>query len=216
MVKKNNICIICRKYEGADFAPSDFTLDSIARKARSGKKEDIEKLISHLEEKHPDQIEDIQYLQKYLSSQKETEEVQEVVSEKDVLREQSFYSGMKYDIAPDEEVAIHPAADSLPMMDAEALERFAEDIRTNKQHDRVLTIQGVLIDGRNRLKACRMLGIPTKAEEISDKTDVVSRVISLNMSRRQLTQSQKATTAVLLMSEMGKLKLALMRKQETY
>jgi hypothetical protein len=209
MVEKKNIYKIFKKYEEAPLYKEDFSVGRLAESARLGNAEALKRFIGYLQKKYPNQTEDIQYLQEYLSSQKETEEVQEeAINEKDSPPRRPFHSGMKYDIAPDEDVAIHPVADSLPMMDAEALERFAEDIRINEQQDRVLTIQGVLIDGRNRLKACRMLGIPTKAEEISDKTDVVSRVISLNMSRRQLTQSQKATTAVLLMSEMGKLKLA--------
>ena len=57
---------------------------------------------------------------------------------------------------------------------------------------------GKIIDGRNRYEACQELGIDEfEIEEFEGSEDeMVEHVVSLNMSRRQLTSGQKAVVGV--------------------
>jgi len=242
---KKDIEVVIKKYENQECFTSDFVIESIAKKAYSGEKEKVERLIKHLEINHPGQIELIGRLKKHLLPESELTQTPESASEPEAKQEPSqepnaipdsvsavtninvseavaeqiesnetssqerqYHVGMEYEINPDDKVDIHPAAETMPMMDGESIALLAEDIKTNGQLVPILTINGKLIDGRNRLKACRLLGIPAKAKEIADTTDAVAHVVSLNMNRRQLTKQQRATAAVLLIPKFGKLDLA--------
>jgi hypothetical protein len=97
--------------------------------------------------------------------------------------------------------AVHPAADVFPMMDDEALAELAEDIKANGQQvPIVLDKDGVLIDGRNRLKACQIAGVEPVFETFSGK-DPVSYILSLNVTRRHLTKAQAAMAAAMMYPE---------------
>jgi ParB-like chromosome segregation protein Spo0J len=90
---------------------------------------------------------------------------------------------------------IHPYADMFPMLPDADLDALAADISSNGQrHPILLTFDGVLVDGRNRLEACKRAGVPPKFRTID--ADPVGYIISANMQRRDLTQGQKAHLAV--------------------
>ncbi len=86
---------------------------------------------------------------------------------------------------------VHPACAMLPMMSQASLEEMAEDIAANGQHQPVITFEGVLLDGRNRLRACEIAGIEPEIREW-DGEDPVRWVLSLNFHRRHLSDSQKS------------------------
>jgi hypothetical protein len=54
---------------------------------------------------------------------------------------------------------IHPAAELFPMMSADELRELGEDIKKNNLHEGVALLDGMLLDGRNRLDAMEMAGI---------------------------------------------------------
>src|SRR5437764_11877865 len=94
---------------------------------------------------------------------------------------------------------IHEAADRFPMMGPQQLDELAADIKANG-----LTLPPVyfvtkagerlLVDGRNRLEACCRAGINPDVEgnEIHEgKVDPYSYVISANIRRRHLSNTQK-------------------------
>jgi ParB-like chromosome segregation protein Spo0J len=55
---------------------------------------------------------------------------------------------------------VHPIADLFPMMTDEELANLAADIKANGLiHPVVLDKNGVLLDGRNRDRACQIAGI---------------------------------------------------------
>jgi len=90
---------------------------------------------------------------------------------------------------------IHPYADMFPMLPDDDLDALAADISSNGQrHPILLTFDGVLVDGRNRLEACKRAGVPPKFRTID--ADPVDYIISANMQRRDLTKGQKALLAV--------------------
>jgi ParB-like chromosome segregation protein Spo0J len=80
----------------------------------------------------------------------------------------------------------------------EELQGLVEDIRENGQGEPVhLWHDGTLLDGRNRLEACNRLGIePDICQFDSDAAiNPVAYVLSHNLHRRHLSQSQKAMVA---------------------
>lgn len=90
---------------------------------------------------------------------------------------------------------VHPIADVFPMMTGEAFELLKEDIRVNGQREPIVFWKNMLVDGRNRLKACEQLGIEPDESELMDETDPVAWVVSHNLYRRHLTESQRAIIA---------------------
>lgn len=93
-------------------------------------------------------------------------------------------------------VKVHPAADVFPMLEGEEYEALREDIRQNGVRVRpVLDADGLLVDGRNRLRACDELGITPVFDRLPAGADVVDFVISANLRRRHLNASQRAMFA---------------------
>lgn len=90
---------------------------------------------------------------------------------------------------------IHPAADIFPMMATAAFNELKEDIRQHGQRDYIVLFEGRVLDGRNRLKACQELGIEPDVGELEECKDPVAFVVSKNLHRRHLTESQRSTVA---------------------
>src|SRR5215472_1405505 len=87
---------------------------------------------------------------------------------------------------------VHPVADLFPMMTDEELADLAEDIKVNGLiHPIVRDQHGVLIDGRNRLRACEMAGIEPSYTML-DGQDPVAFILSANVTRRHLSKGQQA------------------------
>jgi DNA adenine methylase len=100
---------------------------------------------------------------------------------------------------------IHPAANLFPLMDGADFDAFVEDIREHGLHESIWrawvpdptapkTRKQVVLDGRNRLRACIALRIrPTFRDYEGDDPNAFA--ISLNLHRRHLTPSQRAAIA---------------------
>jgi len=90
---------------------------------------------------------------------------------------------------------IHPAAEIFPMLSDEELDSLAVDIKTHGLRHPLVMHDRELLDGRNRLAACKIAGVaPSFVEYEGDSP--VSFVISVNIKRRQLDASQRACVAV--------------------
>ena len=91
----------------------------------------------------------------------------------------------------------HPIACTLPMLEGKELQDFADDIRINGLQQSVTIFEGMVLDGRNRMVACEMVGVePTFRYFEGTKLEALSRVWSLNRWRRHLTSSQAAAAEV--------------------
>lgn len=104
--------------------------------------------------------------------------------------------------APDPVLPVHPAADAFPKMAQSDLLALAEDIRVNGLQQPIVTCRGVLIDGRNRLQACALAGVPPtfiSRDSLSDD-EVISYIISVNMRRRHLDVAQREAIAAKLVT----------------
>jgi len=90
--------------------------------------------------------------------------------------------------------AIHPVADLFPYLDGDEYSDLVASIREHGQHTAVVVHDGVLLDGRNRLRACVDAGVkPLAAEYTGDDTD--SYALSVNIDRRHLSKGQRAMIA---------------------
>lgn len=88
----------------------------------------------------------------------------------------------------------HPAAEIFPMMSDEELHGLAEDIREHGLVEPLWRIRvnerWLVLDGRNRLKACLSLGVEVYWETF-EGDDPVGFVVSRNLHRRHLNASQR-------------------------
>jgi len=93
------------------------------------------------------------------------------------------------------EVVIHPLAGLFPMMSRDELDALTEDIRQNGLREPIKLLDGAVLDGRNRLRACERAGVEPRFEDV-DGGDPLSYVISANVKRRKMfSKAQRAIAA---------------------
>jgi site-specific DNA-methyltransferase (adenine-specific) len=88
------------------------------------------------------------------------------------------------------ELKNHPAADAFPMMDALRLDELKADIAANGQREPITLCDGMILDGRNRYRACVDLGIEPETREYMG--DPWAFAWSLNGARRDLELTVRA------------------------
>jgi hypothetical protein len=85
----------------------------------------------------------------------------------------------------------HPLANLFPMMEQADIEKMGDDIVTFGLRHKIVLLDGMVLDGRNRQAACIFADVAPEYEDY-DGDDPIGFVWSLNMERRHLTPSQKA------------------------
>ena len=88
----------------------------------------------------------------------------------------------------------HPVCLLFPQLGKQELEELADDIRENGLLNEIVTLDGKILDGRNRLAACRIAKVKPRFKEF-DGDDAIAWMISQNLVRRHLTASQRAVVA---------------------
>lgn len=88
----------------------------------------------------------------------------------------------------------HPLSEIFPLMGDADLAALADDIEANGLRDPVWLYEGKILDGRNRYRACRLKDIDHRVEHYKGR-DPLGFVISKNLHRRHLTESQRAMVA---------------------
>lgn len=96
-----------------------------------------------------------------------------------------------------DQLQFHPFADLFPLMEGAEFDELVADIKANGQHEPIVTYEGMILDGRNRYRACLAAGRkPVTVTLVPDKPifkafDPVAFIISKNIHRRHLTAEQK-------------------------
>lgn len=106
----------------------------------------------------------------------------------------------KLKLATTQNLKTHELAGALPMLGEEELQLLADSIKERGlNHPIVIKVidgEDYLIDGRNRLAACRLADVePTFIEWMGD---VASFIYSVNVARRHMTLSQSAIAEALI------------------
>jgi hypothetical protein len=98
-----------------------------------------------------------------------------------------------------DDLPFHELSNLFPLLTGQEFDDLKVDIEKHGQHEPILTYQGQIIDGRNRYRACRELGIEPRLQEWDGNGSLVAFVLSLNLHRRHLTSSQRAAIAAELL-----------------
>lgn len=85
----------------------------------------------------------------------------------------------------------HEYANLFPLMNSKEFKELKADIKEHGQQDPIVLFGGKILDGRNRFNACEELDIEPKTKEYRGK-NALQYVMSTNLKRRHLTDSQKA------------------------
>lgn len=104
---------------------------------------------------------------------------------------------IRFEHAPAVPDEFHEFANLFPMLQGDVLDGLREDIRQNGVREPIVFLNGEILDGRNRYMCARDLGIEYPRVEFSGN-DPLSFVISHNLHRRHLSESQRASVAAKL------------------
>lgn len=98
---------------------------------------------------------------------------------------------------PAESTEFHPFAEIFPMLDDEQLHGLAQDIAAHGLLDPIIMYERKILDGRCRYRAGRIAGVAPRFEDYVGN-DPLGYVVSHNLHRRHLTESQRAMVAARL------------------
>ena len=97
---------------------------------------------------------------------------------------------------------IHPIAELFPRMPGEEFVALKKDIRANGLLEPIWLYEGKVLDGRHRYFACQEVGVEASYRQY-EGTNPLGFVVSLNLNRRHLTESQRAMVAASLATMTG-------------
>jgi hypothetical protein len=92
-------------------------------------------------------------------------------------------------------ISSHAAAELFPFMSDEELGELAADIRAHGLLEPIVLLDGLVLDGRNRLRACEASGVEPRFVDWDGSGDPALWVISKNLKRRHLDTSQRSRIA---------------------
>ncbi len=98
---------------------------------------------------------------------------------------------------------IHPMANAFPMLTDEELEELTANIQANGLLHPIVMQAGQLIDGRNRLEACKLAQVEPRFVELEASISAVDYILSVNIHRRHLTKGQQAMAYAIAYPEGG-------------
>ena len=98
---------------------------------------------------------------------------------------------------PQQPMLYHELANLFPLLEGDAFWALVEDVRVNGVREPIVLLDGQILDGRNRYHAAREAGVAYQvADYVGD--DPLGYVLSLNLKRRHLSESQRAMVAAKL------------------
>lgn len=91
----------------------------------------------------------------------------------------------------------HEYANLLPLLEGKPFDDLCADIKANGLLEPIWIYQGKVLDGRNRLRACERIGAEIRTRPYMG-SDPIACVLSLNLHRRHLNESQRGMVAARL------------------
>lgn len=95
------------------------------------------------------------------------------------------------------DLPFHPLAAIFPLIDGPDFDSLRDDIAAHGVREPVVLFEGAILDGRNRYRASQAAGVDCPMTEYRGD-DPAAYVVSLNLHRRHLTESQRAMAAAKL------------------
>lgn len=92
----------------------------------------------------------------------------------------------------------HPLSSAFPSLSDAEFAALTRDVEANGVRNPITTLDGEVIDGWHRYRACIELGIEPPMVELSETVDPAAFVLSLNLNRRHLSASQRAAAVALV------------------
>jgi ParB-like chromosome segregation protein Spo0J len=95
----------------------------------------------------------------------------------------------------------HSAANLLPLLEGPEFESLVRDIHTHGLCEPIILLEDMILDGRNRYRACKAAGIEPQFERWVPRHEgdtPLAFVLSRNLERRHLNESQRAMIAARL------------------
>jgi hypothetical protein len=99
--------------------------------------------------------------------------------------------------SPSYSYEFHPLANELPLIEGDAFDFLVEDIREHGLREPIILFEGMILDGRNRYRACREAGrkfvVERDFKALAPGLDPEAFVSSVNQHRRHLdTRAKRA------------------------
>ena len=88
----------------------------------------------------------------------------------------------------------HDLADIFPLLAGDEAKALARDIREHGLHELITLLEGKILDGRNRYNACLDVGVEPRFT-LYQGDNPAAYVVSRNLKRRHLNESQRAMVA---------------------
>jgi hypothetical protein len=85
-------------------------------------------------------------------------------------------------------------------MEGNDFQELKDSIRLRDQRETIKPLDGKILDGRNRYRACLALGIEPRTEDLPPDTDALAYVLDANLRRRHLPDVQRAFVAAQVMN----------------
>ncbi|HVA47499.1 MAG TPA: hypothetical protein VNH11_14105 [Pirellulales bacterium] len=96
---------------------------------------------------------------------------------------------------PARALGVHPAAELFPLMRGPEFGLLVEDISEHGLREPIVICQGLVLDGRNRLRACEITKVEPRFVEWDGVGSPLAFVLSRNLHRRHLNEGQRAVIA---------------------
>lgn len=88
----------------------------------------------------------------------------------------------------------HPYAEIFPLIEGAAFDELVADIKLHGLREKIWLYEGKILDGRNRYLACQKANVKLETRNYAG-VNPLAFVISLNVQRRHLSESQRAMAA---------------------
>src|SRR4051812_41014895 len=96
--------------------------------------------------------------------------------------------------APQVTASFHPLAEIFPLLEGDEFTALANDIKERGLLEPIAQFENAILDGRNRYRACIATGVEPRFVTVHTD-DPLAYVISSNLQRRHLTESQRGMAA---------------------